>query len=141
MSTRLDDPLVDREREIEAIDRLLARAGHQAGGLLIEGPPGIGKSRLLALARRHSSGVRVVNARGSEIERDIPFAVVRQLLEPVLHAASGQERAELLAGQAAWPSEPWSTPNPTGTPRTNPALPRCTGSIGSPPTWSAGRRC
>ena len=98
MSTRLDDPLVDRERELEAIERLLSRAGSQAGGLLIEGPPGIGKSRLLAMARRHSTAVRVVNARGSEIERDIPFAVVRQLLEPVLHAASAQERAELLAG-------------------------------------------
>ena len=98
MSTRLDDPLVDRERELEAIERLLSRAGSQAGGLLIEGPPGIGKSRLLAMARRQSTRVRVVNARGSEIERDIPFAVVRQLLEPVLHAASAQERAELLAG-------------------------------------------
>ncbi len=98
MSTRLDDPLVDRERETEAIDRLLARADHQAGGLLIEGPPGIGKSKLLALARRRANGLRVVSARGSEIERDIPFAVVRQLLEPVLHAASDEERAELLAG-------------------------------------------
>ena len=98
VSTRLDDPLVDREREIEAIDRLLARADHQAGGLLVEGPPGIGKSKLLALARRRAKGLRVVSARGSEIERDIPFAVVRQLLEPVLHAASDEERAELLAG-------------------------------------------
>jgi AAA+ ATPase superfamily predicted ATPase len=98
VSTRLDDPLVDREREIETIERLLARAGNQAGGLLIEGPPGIGKSRLLAFARRHSTGMRVVNARGSEIERDIPFAVARQLLEPVLHSASVRERSELLAG-------------------------------------------
>ena len=98
VTTRLDDPLVDREREIEAIDRLLARAGHRAGGLLIEGPPGIGKSRLLAMARHQPADLRVVNARGSEIERDIPFAVVRQLLEPVLHAASEQEREELLAG-------------------------------------------
>ncbi len=98
MTTRLDDPLVDRERELEAIDRLLARAGSQAGGLLIEGPPGIGKSRLVATARQRAAGLRVINARGSEIERDIPFAVVRQLLEPVLHAASDDEREELLAG-------------------------------------------
>ena len=54
------------------------------GGLLIEGPPGIGKTRLLGAARALADDRRVLSARGSELERDFPFAVVRQLLEPVV---------------------------------------------------------
>ena len=98
MTLRLDDLLVERERELAAINRLLTRAGTGTGGLLIEGPPGIGKSRLLRMARAQATGLQVISARGSELERDIPFAVVRQLLEPVLHSASEQERHQLLAG-------------------------------------------
>jgi MoxR-like ATPase len=60
-----------------------ARAGNGAG-LLVEGPPGIGKTRLLGAARSLAADrTLVLSARGSELERDFPFAVVRQLLEPV----------------------------------------------------------
>jgi predicted ATPase len=41
--------LVEREHELDAMGRLLAAAREGSGGaLLIEGPPGIGKSSLLA---------------------------------------------------------------------------------------------
>jgi DNA-binding NarL/FixJ family response regulator len=81
--------LQEREGEVAAVERVLAAGGC---GLLIEGPPGIGKTRLLAAARELAEGRTVLTARGSELERDFPFAVVRQLLEPVVHGGGGGEQ-------------------------------------------------
>jgi DNA-binding CsgD family transcriptional regulator len=71
--------------------------------VLLEGPAGIGKTRLLAEARRLASdrGARTLTARGSEFEHDFAFGVARQLFEPLL--AGGDEDAErtLLQGAAA----------------------------------------
>jgi DNA-binding CsgD family transcriptional regulator/tetratricopeptide (TPR) repeat protein len=66
---------------------------------VVEGAPGIGKTRLLAVARRaaRDQGMRELTARGAEIERDFPYGVVRQLLEPAVAA----EREQLLSGAAA----------------------------------------
>jgi ATP/maltotriose-dependent transcriptional regulator MalT len=102
--------LVGRAGEQRAIrDALRDRSGVHL--VAIEGPPGIGKTRLLdetaALAR--DGGAGVLSARGSELERALPFGVMRQLLEPVLVAASGGERARLLEGAAAL-AEPALTP-------------------------------
>src|SRR5918995_4743812 len=44
--------------------------------------------------------MRALAARGTELERDFPFALVGQLFEPVVHGASAAERAELLDGAA-----------------------------------------
>lgn len=38
--------------------------------------------------------------RAGELEREMPFGVVRQLVEPVLESAGAKERARLLAGNA-----------------------------------------
>ncbi|HEY1273263.1 MAG TPA: AAA family ATPase [Thermoleophilaceae bacterium] len=95
-------PLVERERELEALRRLTAAAREGAGGaLVIEGAPGIGKSSLLAAACDALGDLRVVGARGGRLERELPFGIVRQLLEPVLTGAAEEEREALLAGAAA----------------------------------------
>jgi DNA-binding CsgD family transcriptional regulator len=96
-------PLVERELELDTVERLLAgaRAG-SGGGLVFEGPAGIGKSSLLAATRTAAgSELRVLSARGGELERDLPFGIVRQLLEPVVVASDVEEREALLAGAAA----------------------------------------
>jgi DNA-binding CsgD family transcriptional regulator len=96
-------PLVERELELEAVERLLtgARAG-SGGGLLFEGPAGIGKSSLLAATRAAAEPeLRILSARGGELERDLPFGIVRQLLEPAVVASDREEREALLAGAAA----------------------------------------
>jgi DNA-binding CsgD family transcriptional regulator len=69
--------------------------------LLIEGPAGIGKSRLLAETKRlgAADGARVLSARGSEIEREFSFGVVRQLFEPVL--MDEEVAGRVLSGSAA----------------------------------------
>ena len=95
------DGLLERDRELAALEQLVgdARAG-QGRVALIEGPAGIGKSRLLAEARRIAgSQMTVLAARCSELERDFSFGSVRQLFEPV--ARDAERRARLLAGAAA----------------------------------------
>jgi predicted ATPase len=98
----IEVPLVERERELEALDRMLAGARRGEGAAaIIEGPAGIGKSRLLMAAAAAAEDLEVLRARGSELERDFPFGVVRQLFEPVLFGAADVERDRLLAGAGA----------------------------------------
>jgi DNA-binding CsgD family transcriptional regulator len=93
--------LLERDRELARIGQCLKRAqeGH-GGAIVVEGPAGIGKTVLLAAARdlAEGDGFRWLRARGAELELEFPFGVVRQLLEPMLAAASEQERASLLRG-------------------------------------------
>jgi DNA-binding CsgD family transcriptional regulator len=95
--------LLERDSELGALEDLVG-TGDVGGVLLaIEGPPGIGKSALMAEARSRGSeaGMRVLGARGSELERSFSFGVVRQLFEPLLASLSDEERADALAGAAA----------------------------------------
>jgi hypothetical protein len=93
--------LIERESELDALTALLdGLAEGRPRMALIEGPAGIGKTRLLAEARRGAEerGIPSLGARGSELEREFPFGVVRQLLEPALMARPN--RAELFEGAA-----------------------------------------
>jgi DNA-binding CsgD family transcriptional regulator len=93
--------LLERDRELDLVERSLDAAADGVGGvLLIEGPPGIGKTALaLAAAQRaRSAGVRVLRAAGSELERDFGYGVVRQLFDPTLRSATPTERKRLLDG-------------------------------------------
>ena len=95
--------LLERSEELARIESALAEARRGRGRfLVIEGPAGIGKTALLAAARTAAAegGMRVLRSRGSELERNFAFGVVRQLFEPPLVEASELERADLLQGAA-----------------------------------------
>jgi DNA-binding CsgD family transcriptional regulator len=97
------DLLLERSAELARIESALAESRAGRGRfLVIEGSPGIGKTALLVEARTAAaeSGMRVLRARGTELERDFAFGVVRQLFEPPLVEASHREHAELLQGAA-----------------------------------------
>src|SRR5688500_12609663 len=93
--------LLERAAELDALDRLVADAVEGRGRVaLIEGPAGIGKTRLLAEARARAAGrMTVLSARCSQLERDFSFGAVRQLFEAV--GRDPAQREQLLAGAAA----------------------------------------
>jgi DNA-binding CsgD family transcriptional regulator len=94
--------LLERERELASLDALIEGAvAGEAHVALVEGPAGIGKTRLVAEARRRAAdtGMQVLAARGGELEREFAFGVVHQLFEPVLAVEERRER--LLSGAAA----------------------------------------
>src|SRR3954463_2149039 len=75
--------LLGREREREALNRLLeaATSGH-GGVLVVRGEPGVGKTALLDYATEAGRGFRVARTFGVEAEMELPFAAVQQLCSP-----------------------------------------------------------
>ena len=95
--------LFEREAELAEIDAALRSASAGVGrAVLVEGPAGIGKTSLVAAARKRAGdgGFLVRHARGGELERSLPFGIARQLLEPLIEELDGNERKKLLAGRA-----------------------------------------
>jgi DNA-binding CsgD family transcriptional regulator len=95
--------LIEREEEVAELRSAVEDARGGAGSVvLVEGPAGIGKTRLLletaAIAR--SEDMLVLEARGSELEADFGFGVVHQLLDGIVARAPAARREELLAGAA-----------------------------------------
>jgi tetratricopeptide (TPR) repeat protein len=97
------EPLLERNEELARIESALAEARRGRGRFLVlEGSAGIGKTALLTAACTVAAdgGMRVLRARGTELERDFAFGVLRQLFEPPLAEASERERDDLLQAAA-----------------------------------------
>jgi predicted ATPase len=95
--------LLERTFELAQLEEAVAAtAAGQPRVVLIEGPAGIGKTALLRAARKlaEAAGLRVLTARGGELERELGLGIAHQLFEPLLVRASQAERAELLARPA-----------------------------------------
>lgn len=99
---RAPDGLVDRKREMAVLRSMVDDLGEgRAGCLLIEGPAGIGKSRLLDELRTLAVGDGMTNrsARSSALEQGFDFEVVRQLLGAEVDDVVRQsERRAVLRG-------------------------------------------
>ncbi len=95
---------LERTAELQQLSAVLAAAASGRGQVcVIEGPSGIGKSRLLDECARSAQtlGLSVLRARCSELTRDYPYGVARNLFEPMLVRADAQTRADLMRGPAA----------------------------------------
>jgi DNA-binding CsgD family transcriptional regulator len=95
--------LFEREGDLATIDRALSATLSGEGSVLaVEGPAGIGKSRLLEVLvdQARAGQARVLRARGGALERDFAFGVARQLLEKTVVDSAPEARAELLEGAA-----------------------------------------
>ena len=98
------DSLVERDAELSVLAAAAEQAAAGEGRLVVvEGPAGIGKTRLLRAVRADAAAagkVRVLAARGTELEAHIAFGLVRQLLDPLVFALAEPERDELFTGAA-----------------------------------------
>jgi len=97
--------LLEREKELAdlaaALDEAVAGRG---SALAIEASAGLGKTRLLKEARAIAAGREavVLSARATELERDFPFALVRQLFaERVAELSKGELESVLEGAEAA----------------------------------------
>jgi DNA-binding CsgD family transcriptional regulator len=93
--------LLDRERELDALERAVARAERGEGNVqLIEAAAGMGKTSLVRAAAESASaaGFACLRARASEFERGFAYGCVRQLLEPAVVRHPDAE--SLFAGAA-----------------------------------------
>jgi DNA-binding CsgD family transcriptional regulator len=121
-ASRASAGLLERHRALQAIDDTLAAARRGEGmALLLEGHPGMGKTRLheTALDRARGDGLRVLRATGAELERNLALGVAIQLLSRFVHElpaasrdaimADAPERIRVLAGMPPRASEPAAT--------------------------------
>jgi DNA-binding CsgD family transcriptional regulator len=95
--------LLERATELALLEEAVtATAAGAPRAILIEGPVGIGKTALLRAARQSAeqAGLRVLAARGGELERELSLGIERQLFESLLVFANQAERATLLARPA-----------------------------------------
>ena len=106
-----DLPLVGRAKELQEVE---ARLG--AGGcVVVAGPLGIGKSRLLAVcaARADARGHVVLAGRGSEYEVGVPYGVAIETLADYLASLGPGEHAALAPELApVFPALVPSAPRP-----------------------------
>ena len=96
--------LVEREAERGVLEQQLSDARGGTGSVVVlQGPAGKGKSRLLQLAGdlARRQGLRVLGASGAELERHFPFGIAIQLFEPWWLSAGEGERAATVKGAAA----------------------------------------
>jgi DNA-binding CsgD family transcriptional regulator len=78
--------LLGRQRERDAVDRVLEAARGAHGGVLaLYGDPGVGKTALLDYAAEAGADFTVIRAVGVEGEMELAFAAVQQLCAPSLH--------------------------------------------------------
>ena len=99
MTTRLaPHATVGREHELEAVRALVGSIDEAPQALFLEGPPGIGKTRLwlegVGFAR--AAGIRTLTSRATEADAQFAFAAVGDLLrepiEEVLEELSAPQR-------------------------------------------------
>ncbi len=100
-------PLLERTRELEALECMLSGLREVADGtqqprpsglLAFTGPAGLGKTALLTETRIRAArhGFTVLSARGGQGEQELAFRLVRQLMQPALATMDEAERRTFL---------------------------------------------
>lgn len=98
------DRLMGRERELEAIVRLIDQLPARGGALLVSGEPGVGKTALVhaGVQAATARGMRVLRATGVPSETPMPYAGLHQILRPLLPAIGGLPQPQRAALSAAF---------------------------------------
>src|SRR5216683_1703863 len=96
--------LIGREAESEVLDAVIDQIHIRGGALIVRGEAGIGKSALLrrARARVTARGGRVLSTVGVELEAELAFAGLLQLLHPIIGLTERLSEAQRRAIDAAF---------------------------------------
>jgi AAA ATPase domain len=114
MATTLpDEQLRGRQREREALDRLLQAArGGDGRALVVHGEPGVGKTALLDHAVEVGREFRVARTLSVEGEMELAFAALQQLCSPFLELREGLPQPQRDALGVAFGLAAGPAPNP-----------------------------
>ncbi len=102
--------LLGRQRELDAIDRVLdAARGGRGGVLVVHGEPGVGKTAVLRYAREAAQEFRILQTVGVDAEMEFAYAALQQLCSPVLELVEGlpapqREAVAVAFGLSAGPA-------------------------------------
>jgi predicted ATPase len=94
--------LLARDRELDRLDLFLDDATREGSAIIVRGEPGVGKTVLLneAIALAEERGYLVLRVSGVQLEANLAFAGLHQLLRPImcrLEALSAPQRDALGA--------------------------------------------
>ena len=123
-----DARLIEREAELASIRNAADSAlGGSGRVVVLEAAAGLGKTSLVRAAASIAAGrgMAIASARGSELEKDLPFGVARQLFDPLLAARTQRQRDRLLTGAARHATRallPGDAPEATATDASGPVL-------------------
>ncbi|MEU8819775.1 AAA family ATPase [Actinoplanes sp. NPDC048796] len=108
-----EQSLYGRDAELRLLDGLVRGGRDRGGALVIRGEAGIGKSAMLAEARRVAAaeGLLVLSTTGVEAESRLPFAGLYNLLRPVLDRAESLPPPQRDALMAAFGMAAAATPD------------------------------
>jgi DNA-binding CsgD family transcriptional regulator len=114
MATTLhDEQLRGRQREREALERLLQAArGGDGGALVVHGEPGVGKTALLDDAAEGGREFRVARTVGVEGEMELALAALQQLCSPFLELRDRLPQPQRDALAVAFGLDAGPAPNP-----------------------------
>ncbi len=101
--------LIGRDEDLDRLMEGIADGRNRAAGVVVTGPAGVGKTALIQTAVARVDGFQVLQTTGIEVQSELPFAGLHQLLAPVLTAISGlpqRQRAVLRSAFALGPPVP-----------------------------------
>jgi DNA-binding CsgD family transcriptional regulator len=101
--------LVGRDGDLGRLLAAIADGRDRATGVVVTGEAGVGKTALLQAARARVEGFQVLQTTGIEVQSELPFAGLYQLLAPLLTAIGdlpGRQRAVLESAFALGPPVP-----------------------------------
>ena len=97
------EQLLERDEHLAELEEIVGQSVRGRGRLVVvEGPAGIGKTRLIEAvgADCEPAGHAGLRARGAELERDFSFGVVRQLFQPLAPPPGTSPPADPFSGAA-----------------------------------------
>jgi DNA-binding CsgD family transcriptional regulator len=96
--------LLGRDAELRILEERLDSIGEHGSALLIRGDPGVGKTSVLAAAKKLASERRlsVLSAAGVQTETNLPFAGLFELVRPILDKMDRLPKAQQNALRAAF---------------------------------------